>query len=924
MRVAAPLPAAYIGAMPSPPAAHLPADHVFTAPAMIAGHGETVWVDADGTIESLPTREAAAQARRLRPIICHLGAVRARLAAPDLVAYDLLELFAFVLPARACLPSPAGIARALSLNRPETPEAEALVLLQATRALLDTVRKTAGEDGAGIATAMRQAGWPWGPAVVAALADGEAEPGRVFSALQVWNRLPEWGEAAPEPPAPDITISSREAMDRLVELLPPDAETRRQQLDYAAASAGAFRPRQYEGEPETVLAEAGTGVGKTLGYLAAASAWLVKGGGAVWISTFTKNLQRQIDQELAQVYPDPDIKRQKVVVRKGRENYLCLLNYQEALAGGAAQARDTIGLGLLARWIGASRDGDFGGDFPAWLTELVGARVTRNLADRRGECIHSACSHWRKCFIERSVAKARRAEFIIANHALVMIQAAMNPDGPAVPPRLIFDEGHHLFDAADSAFSAHLSGLETAELRRWLRADGGGRRGRSRGLRRRIEDLIGDDEAGLAALDEALSAAASLPGEGWQTRLRQDQSIGPAERFLGLVRRQVLARARSSGYSLECDTVEPVDGLMAAAAELGGALDELSAPLSRLTGRLAASLDEQAADLETATRQRIEAAVRGIQRRALLPLSAWRTMLNDLPDKRRDSTTAWFEVSRDDGREIDIGYHSHWIDPMAAFAELVLAPAHGALITSATLRDHQDEDDDGWDNAAARTGVAHLANPPALAGFASPFDHQANTRVVVVRDVRRDDEAQVAAAYRELFLAAGGGGLGLFTAIRRLRGVHDRIAGDLAASGLPLYAQHVDPIETGLLVDMFRADTASCLLGTDALRDGVDIPGPSLQLVVFDRVPWPRPTILHRARRERFGKGKYDDMLTRLRLKQAYGRMLRRQGDRGVFVVLDPMLPSRLLSAFPEGIEVLRTGLAEAVRLTGEFLTPQV
>jgi len=114
---------------------------------------------------------------------------------------------------------------------------------------------------------------------------------------------------------------------------------------------------------------------------------------------------------------------------------------------------------------------------------------------------------------------------------------------------------------------------------------------------------------------------------------------------------------------------------------------------------------------------------------------------------------------------------------------------------------------------------------------------------------------------RELFLAAGGGGLGLFTAIRRLRAVHERIAGPLADRGINLLAQHIDPLEVGALVDIFRAETDSCLLGTDAVRDGVDVPGRSLRLLVFDRMPWPRPDILHKARRMRFGGKAYDDSL---------------------------------------------------------------
>jgi ATP-dependent DNA helicase DinG len=162
--------------------------------------------------------------------------------------------------------------------------------------------------------------------------------------------------------------------------------------------------------------------------------------------------------------------------------------------------------------------------------------------------------------------------------------------------------------------------------------------------------------------------------------------------------------------------------------------------------------------------------------------------------------------------------------------------------------------------------------------------------------------------------------LGLFTAIARLRVVHKRIGPALEAAGLDLYAQHVDGLDTATLVDIFRAEVDSCLLGTDAVRDGVDVPGRALRLIVFDRVPWPRPDIAHRARRAAFGGRDYEDRLTRLKLKQAYGRLIRRGDDQGVFVLLDSRLPSRLLGAFPEGVTVQRVGLAEVVAAVKGFL----
>ena len=195
---------------------------------------------------------------------------------------------------------------------------------------------------------------------------------------------------------------------------------------------------------------------------------------------------------------------------------------------------------------------------------------------------------------------------------------------------------------------------------------------------------------------------------------------------------------------------------------------------------------------------------------------------------------------------------------------------------------------------------------------------------MVVTDVNRNDADAVAAALRTLFLAAGGGGLGLFTSINRLRGVQARIAAPLDAAGIPLYAQHVDAIDTPTLIDIFREEETSCLLGTDAVRDGIDVPGPSLRLIVFDRVPWPRPDILHKARRAAFGGRAYDEMLTRARLKQAFGRLIRRDTDKGCFVMLDRSLPSRFHAAFPQGVSIARMGLADAAAAVGEFVgTPR-
>ncbi|MBT3930809.1 MAG: ATP-dependent DNA helicase, partial [Rhodospirillaceae bacterium] len=712
------------------------------------------------------------------------------------------------------------------------------------------------EDAAGIARALQRAGWLWAPFVLAAL-DTTGWPdnsdARVTSALAVWREVPEWGETAPEPPPGNEPVSEEEARNRLALLLGGDAESREGQRDYAAATAAAFAPRPAADSPNIVLAEAGTGTGKTLGYIAPASIWSEKNAGPVWISTYTRNLQQQIDQELSRLYPDPDEKARHVVIRKGRENYLCLLNLEDAAGRFTTlQRRNALGVALTARWVQATRDGDLGGDFPAWLVDLVGVPATLGLSDRRGECIYSACSHYNRCFVEHSVRKARKARLVVANHALVMIQAALGGgDDANVPSRYVFDEGHHIFDAADSAFAAHLSGREMAELRRWLLGnEGSGRRrpgGRSRGLRERAEDLIAaDDTAAADALAAALDAAQILPAPGWLNRLSGAMTEGPAESFLAEVREQVFARAKSGDgpYSLETEVRPPSDGMPDAAAALREHLVALATPLRKLCARLIHRLDADADELDSATRVRIEAVARALQRRAEMLIGAWIDMLDAIDEPASKAFVDWIEVERIDGRELDAGLYRHWVDPTMPFAEAMAPIAHGMVFTSATLTDRTGDSDTDWASADARTGASHFPAPAVHARVASPFDYAAQTRVFVVTDVRRNDADQMAAAMRELFVASGGGGLGLFTSIARLRQVHARMADALDAAGLPLYAQHVDSLNVATLIDIFRAETDACLLGTDAVRDGVDVPGRSLRMLAFDRIPWPRPTIL--------------------------------------------------------------------------------
>ena len=732
--------------------------------------------------------------------------------------------------------------------------------------------------------------------------------------------LPEW-EDAPERPQPaQVSIGEEEVQAQLARLTGEGAEKREGQRAYSGDVARIFAPREGRGKPHLLLAQAGTGIGKTLGYLSPASVWAERSQGTLWVSTYTKNLQRQLRRESRRAWPEKRADGSApVVVRKGRENYLCLLNLEDAMQGGFA-GRGAVLAQLVARWAQYSRDGDMiGGDLPGWLGTLFPRRGITALTDQRGECVYAGCPHYRKCFIERAARTSAQADLVIANHALVMLNAARDHGQP--PTRLIFDEGHHVFDAADSTFAAALSGQEAIELRRWIIGPERNTRGRRRGLAARLADIASYDDAGGEAVEAAIEAAQALPADGWLGRIGEGAPSGPLEELLAQVRATVFARDESGGSEagdgIETEIADPPGPLVDAAQEAQGALADIRKPLLKLGQRLEAVLEDAPDWLDGQGRARIEGARHSLAWRVDL-IAAWEALLGRIGGPTDPDFVDWLAVDRFEAREYDIGLHRRWLDPMKPFAKIVLEPAHGVMLTSATLADRGPEGEPDWARAIASSGAEHIGLTPQLASQPSPFDYASKAEVLIVTDIKRGDIAGLAGAYARLIEAAGGGTLGLFTAIKRLRAVHARIADRLARGNLPLYAQHVDPIATGTLTDIFGDDPRASLLGTDALRDGIDVPGDSLRSVVLEAVPWPRPTILHRARRAAFadeagGGSAYDDRIIRARLAQAFGRLIRSREDSGHFVVLSPAFPSRLLSAFPTGTPIHRVTLDEAV-----------
>ncbi|MDQ3246797.1 MAG: ATP-dependent DNA helicase [Pseudomonadota bacterium] len=878
-------------------------------PALHATHAGVWLCSSDGTPRECGRGEAIARAAETPHILLNAPLVGQRLGYPELSGLDLLELFAFVHPAVFAVPTIAGMSRAVGIEVPADDSMAAAALREIAGRLLERLGDPDWRQREGAWTSnvtLHRLGWGWAPLIGSRLERPERGERMLFS------RLPQWEEAADRPPPRMVSVDPANAQRKLDALTGNGSEPREGQRAMAAASAFVFAPRRSREGPNMLLAEAGTGIGKTLAYLAPASLWAEQSAGTVWVSTYTKALQRQLDAEGHKLFADADERARRIVVRKGRENYLCLLNLEDAMQGAFA-GRAAILAQLVGRWAAYSKDGDMvGGDLPGWLPTLFRRAGATALTDRRGECVYAGCPHYRRCFIERAERAGREADLVIANHALVMINAARARE--SAPTRIVFDEGHHLFDAADSTFSVAFGGQEAIEMRRWIVGPEGRSRGRRRGLAARLMDVASYDDEGASALDQAVEAAKALPSEGWLQRLVEGDPFGPVEALLAEVRGTVYARAKAqeAGYGLETELADPDGALVAASAGALETLESLNKPLAALSRRLEAVLEDAPDWLDSQARARVDGAINGLTWRRET-LAAWIALLARIGGSSDPDFVDWLAVERGEGREYDVAIRRHWLDPTRPLAQSVLAPADGVLVTSATLRGA-----DGWPSADARTGAAHLAAPAQHFEAESPFDYGACAEVLVVTDIKPGDQPTLAGAYARLIEAAGGGTLGLFTAVQRLRGVHARIADRLARVGLPLLAQHVDPMDPGTLVDIFRDDPRTSLLGTDALRDGVDVPGESLRLVVMERVPWPRPTVLHAARRMAGGGSAYDDRVVRGRLAQAFGRLIRREGDCGTFVILSAAMPSRLLTAFPSAVRVRRVPLDEAIARVAE------
>jgi ATP-dependent DNA helicase DinG len=427
---------AFTSLRPSPIYAQVTLPDPLALPALHASHGGHWLRAADGRTNAVSKGDAIMAAADTPVLMLNAPLVASRLGYPDLSGLDLLEAFAFIHPARFCVPTPRGLAEALGLPVPENDAAVPEMLQLAAGALIAACRDPEWFEREGAWSAVQsleRLRWPWAQVLRPHIAKPERAERWLFA------KLPEWEEAGERPAPRQVELAAPAVEAQLARLTGDGAEQREGQRAYARDAARIFAPRLREGRPHLGLAQAGTGDRQ--------DAWAIsrppRSGrsrpmASVWISTFTKALQRQLGHEGERLFDDPAERKRRIVTRKGRENYLCLLNLEDALQGGFA-GRAAILAQLVARWAAYTADGDMvGGDLPGWLPVLFRRNGSTALTDRRGECVYAGCPHYRKCFIERAARASADADIVIANHALVMVNAARGArsDHPPDPLRL--------------------------------------------------------------------------------------------------------------------------------------------------------------------------------------------------------------------------------------------------------------------------------------------------------------------------------------------------------------------------------------------------------------------------------------------------------------------------------------------------------
>jgi len=674
---------------------------------------------------------------------------------------------------------------------------------------------------------------------------------------------------APAPPYVQVGDTSEPPVpfdeDAIAAALADEARGRRHFPGYRAREAQIRLAREFARNltgDGVLLLEGGTGVGKSLAYLAALVPFTLnradEGAAApVVVSTRTKLLQ---DQLLAKDIPAaarflgrPEL---RALSMKGRANYVCERRLATVLAEGSEQRifpEDRLAYATLQACAGTRPFGEVGTVPAALLRRFPPLRdlLRRAVAARAEQCTREQCAQHAGCPFGRKRAALGGAHLVVANHDLLL---RWPPDYPPFEHAVV-DEVHELADVADDVYALEvrpddlLGRLDDV----FGRPDDRGRAGGAlapAGLRRRLgKDAVAWRRSlhqDLAALGRALAAVANDFGEvdvPARRDARWDEAAGLAGTATGRLE-------------------HVADAL--AAAEPGG---EESAPLSRAV----ADLRLAAGGLRRALLEGGEDAVASFER-VEPPWDRWRLAIRTV--------------------SLEKPFEEHFLSRLRSFAGVSASVFIGG-------------------NAFASLGElgveAHAHGRLSRVSVPSPFPYATHMRVVAFD--RTDDLVQdTARALEALARRLGGRTLGLFTSLARMNQVAGLLSERLRADGIDVLAPRRASDDPHALVERFKAGGPSVLLGARKFWQGLDIPGVDLQAVVIEKLPFEVPTELRRRRQERleqegsdvFGRYTLGKML--LNLKQMVGRLIRSEDDRGVVVIVEGRTDKRYFRRLSEAL----------------------
>jgi ATP-dependent DNA helicase DinG len=648
------------------------------------------------------------------------------------------------------------------------------------------------------------------------------------------------------------------------------------------------------------LLEAGTGVGKSLGYLVPALRWSARNKERTVVSTNTINLQEQlVGKDLPFLREALDDQEVRFALLKGWRNYICLLRLEHAESAEGTLFDDGMRdeVAKIAGWASKTKDGSLS-DLPTQPRSEVWDEVSAE----PDLCQRFKCQHFDKCFVFRARRIAAEADVIVVNHHLLLSDIAVrrvsnNWGESAVLPaysRLVVDEGHHLEDAA----ADHLGVTVT---RRGLQRLFGRLERRGRGLLPSLaaklnaqRDLI--SVASLDLVEERLAPAvhaardkSTLLFDLLDTLL--DESGAPVLRLTDTF---ATHRIWDSGLKLALEDTRD-------------ALRLLRDGLRMINERMEAS--EKASEANAQVMSEIRAVTRRLE-------SASDALTETLAPALGTQTVRWLERQ---GRERSVAATAVPLDLAPILRDDLFRRVKTTVVTSATLATNGD-----FHFLRNRLGLDEDDVEPMTGVFPSPFHYDIQALLAAPTDVPAPNADPVGHGARviEIILdvanASDGGLFALFTSHKDVR----LMAAELRARGFerrwPLLV-HGEATRDSLL-DRFRATEGAVLLGTSSFWEGVDVPGRALRGLVIAKLPFKVPTepltAAHCEAIERSGGDAFNEYMlphAALRLKQGFGRLIRSSTDSGVVVIADPRV-----IRMPYGRELMRA-LPPARRVTGNW-----